>query len=94
MKNILKLKPSETEIQKKCEQVRAKLREQGIEFILAQFIFNNVNQINHTKFNLNYFPFKSIDYLTTKHQIHHIDMHHGNYSTLSPLYDWMFGTLD
>jgi sterol desaturase/sphingolipid hydroxylase (fatty acid hydroxylase superfamily) len=66
----------------------------AVSFILAQFIFNNVNQINHTKFNLDYFPFKSIDYLTTKHQTHHIDMHHGNFSTLSPLYDWMFGTLD
>lgn len=63
-------------------------------FIMAQFIFNNVNQLNHTKFNVNRFPYKAVNYLTSKHAVHHIDMNHGNYSTLSPLYDWMFGTLD
>ena len=63
-------------------------------FIAAQFVWNNVNQINHTKFNLDYFPYKAVDYLTTMHAKHHIDMNHGNYSTLSPLYDWMFGTLE
>ncbi len=66
----------------------------AVTFIIAQFIFNNVNQINHTKFNLDYFPYKTVNYITTKHAIHHIDMNKGNYSTLSPLYDWMFGTLD
>lgn len=66
----------------------------ALSFIMAHFIFNNVNTINHTKFNLNYFPYKAVDYLTTKHAIHHIDMGRGNYSTLSPLYDWMFGTLE
>lgn len=38
MKNILKIKTSETTINEKREQVRAQLREQGIEFILAQFV--------------------------------------------------------
>ena len=66
----------------------------ALSFIIAQFIFNNVNQVNHTKFNLTGFPYNVVNYLTSKHAVHHIDMHHGNYSTLSPLYDWMFGTLD
>lgn len=57
-------------------------------------IWTQINTINHTKFNLDTFPFKTIDYLTTKHHIHHIDMHHGNYGSITPLYDWMFGTLD
>ena len=57
-------------------------------------IWTQINTINHTKFNLDFFPFKTIDYLTTKHHIHHIDMHHGNYSSITPLYDWMFGTLE
>lgn len=66
----------------------------ALTFIIAQFIFNNVNQVNHTKFNLTSFPYGAVNYLTAKHAVHHIDMNHGNYSTLSPLYDWMFGTLD
>ena len=45
-------------------------------------------------FNVNRFPYSIVDYITTKHATHHIDMKRGNYSTLSPLYDWMFGTLE
>tara|TARA_B100000767_G_C19736775_1_gene524282 strand:- start:682 stop:1395 length:714 start_codon:yes stop_codon:yes gene_type:complete len=66
----------------------------ALTFIMAEFIFNNVNQINHTKFNVDRFPYKIVNYITTKHATHHIDMKRGNYSTLSPLYDWMFGTLE
>ena len=66
----------------------------AVSLIIAQFIFNNVNQINHTKFNVGRFPYNIVDYITTKHATHHIDMKRGNYSTLSPLYDWMFGTLE
>ena len=66
----------------------------AVSLIIAQFIFNNVNQINHTKFNVDRFPYSIVDYITTKHATHHIDMKRGNYSTLSPLYDWMFGTLE
>ena len=61
--------------------------------LLQQFIFNNVNQINHTKFNVNRFPYSDRRLHYTKHATHHIDMKRGNYSRLSPLYDWMFGTL-
>ncbi len=61
---------------------------------LGYVIWTQLNTINHTKFNLDRFPFKTVDYLTTKHHIHHIDMHHGNYGSITPLYDWMFGTLD
>jgi len=61
---------------------------------IAYVIWTQINTINHTKFNLDKFPFKTLDYLTDKHHIHHIDMHHGNYSSITPLFDWMFGTLD
>lgn len=57
-------------------------------------IWTQLNIINHTKFDLDFPPFRTIDFLTTKHHIHHIDMHHGNYGSISPLYDWMFRTLD
>ena len=60
----------------------------------AYLIYVNVNLINHTYVDLPYFPFKVLDYATTKHAIHHIDMSKGNYATLTMVYDYAFGTLD
>ena len=61
---------------------------------LAFVIWSQINTINHTKFNLNKFPYKTIDYLTTKHAIHHKNMNMGNYGSITPLFDKLFGTLD
>ena len=47
-----------------------------------------------TSESLPYFPFKTIDYVTSIHAAHHIDMTRGNYATLTMLYDWLFGTLE
>ncbi len=69
----------------------------GLHVVAAAFAFviwSQINTINHTKFNVDSFPFKTIDYLTTKHSIHHKNMNMGNYSSITPLFDWMFGTLD
>lgn len=69
----------------------------GLHVLSAGFAFviwSQINTINHIKFNINRFPFKTIDYLTTKHSIHHKNMNMGNYSSITPLFDWMFGTLD
>ncbi len=61
---------------------------------IATLIFTQVNTINHTFVNLPYFPFKTIDYITSIHAAHHVDMNHGNYATLTMFYDWLFGTLE
>ncbi len=61
---------------------------------VTYLIYVQLNTINHTKFNLDYFPFKTVNYLTTKHHIHHENMNMGNYGSITPLYDWMFRTLD
>lgn len=69
----------------------------GLHVISAGFAFviwSQINTINHVKFNLNYFPFKTINYLTTNHSTHHKNMNMGNYSSITPLFDWLFGTLD
>jgi sterol desaturase/sphingolipid hydroxylase (fatty acid hydroxylase superfamily) len=60
----------------------------------AYVIYVQLNLINHTYVDLPYFPFKTLDYITTKHAIHHIDMSKGNYATLTMMYDYAFGTLD
>jgi sterol desaturase/sphingolipid hydroxylase (fatty acid hydroxylase superfamily) len=61
---------------------------------LATLVFTQVNTINHTFVNLPYFPFKTVDYITSIHAAHHVDMNQGNYATLTMVYDWLFGTLE
>jgi sterol desaturase/sphingolipid hydroxylase (fatty acid hydroxylase superfamily) len=61
---------------------------------VATLIFTQLNTINHTYVNLPYFPFRTLDTITSLHAAHHVDMKRGNYATLTMLYDWMFGTLE
>ena len=62
--------------------------------VLATLLFTQLNTLNHTYVNLPYFPFKVVDYITSIHAAHHVDMGSGNYATLTMLYDWIFGTLE
>lgn len=66
----------------------------AISLALATVVFTQVNIINHTYFDLPYFPFKTLDYMTTKHHRHHENMDMGNYATLTMAYDYLFGTLE
>ena len=61
---------------------------------LATLLFTQLNPINHTYVNLPYFPFKTVDAITSIHAAHHVDMNQGNFATLTMLYDWLFGTLE
>lgn len=61
---------------------------------IATLIFTQLNTINHTFVNLPYFPFKTIDRITSIHAAHHVDMNRGNYATLTMLYDRLFGTYE
>jgi sterol desaturase/sphingolipid hydroxylase (fatty acid hydroxylase superfamily) len=62
--------------------------------ILSFVIFTQVNTVNHTLVELPYFPFKTLNWFTAKHHVHHENMHKGNYASITPLYDKLFGTLD
>ena len=61
---------------------------------IATLIFTQVNTLNHTYINLPYFPFKTVDRITSIHAAHHVNMNRGNFATLTMLYDWLFGTLE
>jgi sterol desaturase/sphingolipid hydroxylase (fatty acid hydroxylase superfamily) len=61
---------------------------------VAALVFTQVNQLNHTFVNLPYFPFRTIDHITSVHAAHHVNMSCGNYATLTMLYDRLFGTLE
>lgn len=65
-----------------------------ITMVATLIIYSQINTINHVHLDLDRFPFKTLNWITHKHSIHHIDMHKGNYATITLLFDKMFGTLD
>ena len=61
---------------------------------VTTLIFTQLNTINHTFINLPSFPFKTLSAITQIHAAHHVDMNHGNFATLTMVYDWMFGSYE
>ena len=61
---------------------------------VATLIFTQLNTINHCYVNLPHFPFRALSRITALHAAHHVDMNHGNYATLTMIYDRLFGTLE
>lgn len=62
---------------------------------VATLLFTQLNTVNHAYTNLpRKFPFTLVDYITGVHAAHHIDMTHGNYATLTMLFDWLLGTYE
>lgn len=65
-----------------------------VTIIITSLIYTNLNQINHCHINLEGFPWKTLNWIAMKHDAHHIDMHRGNYATISLFYDWLFRTVE
>ena len=66
----------------------------GASMAVATLLFTQLNILNHTFVYLPDFPFRPISNITWIHAAHHVNMNKGNFSTLTTLYDWMFGTLE
>lgn len=62
--------------------------------VITFVIYTQLNQINHCRIDLNTTPWKTLNWIALKHDAHHIDMHKGNYATITLLYDWLFGTVE
>lgn len=62
--------------------------------VIANVIYTQLNQINHCKIDLHSFPWRTLNWIAIRHDAHHLDMHQGNYCTITLLYDWMFGTVE
>lgn len=56
--------------------------------------YSTLNLINHSGIALPWFPFKTIGVLAIKHDRHHHSMLSGNYASITPLPDYVFGTLE
>lgn len=62
--------------------------------VITSVIYTQLNQINHCRIDLDSAPWKTLNWIAIRHDAHHIDMHRGNYATITLLYDWLFGTLE
>lgn len=62
--------------------------------VITSLIYTQLNQINHCRIDLDSAPWKTLNWIAIRHDAHHIDMHKGNYATITLLYDWLFGTLE
>lgn len=62
--------------------------------VITMVIYTQLNQFNHVHVQLHRFPYKTLNWIADKHAVHHIDMHRGNYATITLLFDRLFGTFD
>jgi sterol desaturase/sphingolipid hydroxylase (fatty acid hydroxylase superfamily) len=58
----------------------------------AFFVYSTLNVVIHSGLRLPAFPFGPINYLTERHQKHHVGMNAKNYSSVTPTFDLLFGT--
>lgn len=63
-------------------------------FGLVFLIYSTFNILVHAGLSLPFFPFRALSYLARKHDIHHTSMKGGNYASLTPLFDMLFGTAE
>jgi sterol desaturase/sphingolipid hydroxylase (fatty acid hydroxylase superfamily) len=57
-------------------------------------IYSMLNILNHAGLDLPFFPFRTITALARKHDKHHVSMRAGNYASITPLFDLLFGTAE
>lgn len=63
-------------------------------FGLVFLVYSTFNILVHAGLSLPFFPFRTLGYLARKHDIHHTSMKGGNYASLTPIFDILFGTAE
>lgn len=63
-------------------------------FAVFFFTYNVFNIFNHAGVSVPHFPLRTLGILAEKHDRHHHSMLSGNYSSISPLPDIVFGTVE
>lgn len=62
--------------------------------VITSVVYTQLNQINHCRIDLDSAPWRTLNWIAMKHDAHHLDMHKGNFATITLLYDWLFGTIE
>lgn len=58
------------------------------------FAYTSFNVFNHAGMNVPHFPLATLGWLADKHDKHHHSMISGNYASITPLPDIIFGTVE
>lgn len=61
-------------------------------FVVAFAVYSFLNILVHTGLDIPVFGLRALGYLARKHDIHHTSMKGGNYASLTPIFDRLFGT--
>jgi sterol desaturase/sphingolipid hydroxylase (fatty acid hydroxylase superfamily) len=65
-----------------------------VSVIFAWAIYGEINLQNHTRWTVDRFPFKYLNYMSKMHHYHHAKFTGGNFALVSLFYDWLFGSYD
>jgi len=57
-------------------------------------VYSLLNIVNHAGLDLPFFPFRTLTALARKHDRHHVSMRSGNFASITPLFDVIFGTAE
>lgn len=63
-------------------------------FAVVFAVYSFLNILVHSGLDLPFFPFRALGYLARKHDLHHTSMKGGNYASLTPIFDKLFGTAE
>lgn len=63
-------------------------------FALILLLYTSLNITVHSGLALRTFPLNLLNYMARKHDIHHKGMRAGNYASITPLPDLLFGTMN
>lgn len=63
-------------------------------FALLFVLYTALNVLNHAGLNIPHFPMKTLGWLADKHDKHHHSMLSGNYASITPVPDIVFGTTE
>lgn len=63
-------------------------------FAVVFAVYSFLNILVHSGLDLPFFPFRTVSHLARKHDLHHTSMKGGNYASITPLWDVLFGTAE
>ena len=63
-------------------------------FAVAFFVYSALNIVVHSGLDLRCFGLRTLSFLARKHDTHHTSMKGGNYASITPIWDILFGTAE
>jgi sterol desaturase/sphingolipid hydroxylase (fatty acid hydroxylase superfamily) len=65
-----------------------------VTYVIVFAAYSFLNILVHSGLDLPFFPFRIASYLARKHDTHHTSMRGGNFASITPLCDLIFGTAE